>query len=126
MAKILHVEDQEKIHHLVARVLADDQINISWASSLEKADDYMSNDSFDLVILDLNLEDGDGSEYCEKVKTQYPQQPIFILSGDLNISTKVMNFVTGAEDYITKPFNNDELRAKVISKLKSLGCYGDS
>jgi DNA-binding response OmpR family regulator len=120
MSKILHIEDNEKIHSLVSRVLTDDQTEVIWASSLEVADQLRAKDSFDLIILDLGLPDGNGADYCQKVKSENPSQGIFILSGDINIATKVMTFVIGAEDYITKPFDNSELKARVVAKLKAI------
>ncbi len=118
--KILHVEDNKELFELVDEILSNSNIAVSWAKSLKEASAKLSDEIFDLIILDLELPDGNGAEFCQKLKKERPDQSVFILSGDDSVSTKVMGFSVGAEDYITKPFNVLEFKARIMSRVDRL------
>ena len=72
----------------------------------------------DLVLLDLNLPDGDGVEICKVLKQEYPRTPVIMLTARDSLSDKVIGFESGADDYIVKPFETLELLARVKACLR--------
>ena len=72
---------------------------------------------FDLVILDINLEDGDGLDLTQKIRTQF-DVGILLLSNDEDLTEKILALELGADDYLLKPFNPRELLARVKSILR--------
>jgi len=119
MHKILIVEDAEDCYQLVKHALGQN-IDLVWANSVAKAMDHLNADSFDLVLLDVVLPDGDGFQFCSFMQNndQFQNIPVIYLTGKSSPNDKVLGFSTGAEDYIQKPFNLMELRARVEAKLR--------
>ncbi|QDK36860.1 DNA-binding response regulator [Bdellovibrio sp. NC01] len=76
-----------------------------------------------MLLLDVNLPDRDGFEYCRELRSQrmFYDLPIIILTGQSQLDSKVHAFELGADDYITKPFEARELKARVLSKLRRSG-----
>lgn len=69
--------------------------------------------SYDAIILDLGLPDISGQLVCEAIRKADITTPILVLTGDVNLDTKITLFTCGADDYVTKPFDNSELRARL-------------
>lgn len=72
----------------------------------------------DLIILDLKLPDIDGESLCVEIRKTYEDLPIIILTSKTSVAEKVQGLNLGADDYITKPFNSDELLARVKTRLR--------
>jgi DNA-binding response OmpR family regulator len=73
---------------------------------------------YDLIILDLGLPDKDGLEVCKKIRKERRHVPILILTGESDTKTKVALLDSGADDYVTKPFSTDELKARIRAMLR--------
>lgn len=117
MNNILLVEDSKEIYQMVLQSVA--QIaELSWAKSLEEAKLTLAKQNFDLMILDVELPDGNGIEFCSGLQATHSHVPIFFLTSHTNLSEKVMSFSAGADDYITKPFSPLELRARLEGRLR--------
>lgn len=117
---ILLVEDSKEIHRMVSQALMGPLVNLEWAQSISEAEKAMDKSTFEIILLDIELPDGNGLELCSKIQMKYPELPIFFLTSHSELSEKVMGFSAGADDYITKPFNPLELKARVEAKLKKL------
>jgi DNA-binding response OmpR family regulator len=89
-----------------------------WVKSIKEANEKMNNQHFDLIILDIDLPDGNGIDFCSMIQTSFPQILVFVLTDHLAVADKVLGFSAGADDYITKPFAPLELRARLESRLK--------
>lgn len=117
MYRILLVEDSKEIHQMVAQTTAP-MAELTWASTVQEAGKALTGHTFDLIILDVELPDGNGIEFCTQLQSTHAQIPIFILTAHTDLSEKVLGFSAGADDYITKPFSPLELRARLEARLR--------
>ncbi len=116
MSTILLVEDSKEIYNMV-KLAVNSVAELEWAPTIEKAKE-LDIAKFDLILIDIELPDGNGMEYCSEVLAKSPSTSIFFLTSHTSLSEKVLGFSAGADDYITKPFEILELKARVESKLK--------
>lgn len=117
MNTILIIEDDRALAEGLTRALSSEQIRTESCSTLKEADKLLSNQAFDLVILDINLPDGNGFDYLKKVKADYGCSVVMLTANDLE-SDVVSGLEHGADDYITKPFSLAILRARVTAQLR--------
>ncbi len=110
---ILVIEDDEVVRTLVQRVLQKNNYTVSVAAEAEEGERLADTQSFDCIILDLALPDKNGLEVCKDLRDRGNKTPILILSARKNIDTKVSGLHSGADDYLTKPFDNKELLARI-------------
>ncbi len=107
--KILIIEDDKTLNNGIALSLNND--NILQAFCIEEANRLLDR-SIDLIILDINLPDGSGLDFCRKIRWTSKVPIIFLTANDMEIDI-VTGLETGADDYITKPFSLAVLRARV-------------
>ena len=123
--RILVVDDEPQILRVLSRSLTSEGYEIRVASDGDEALAIFSDWMPDLVITDLAIPKIDGLELCERLRSLSPI-PIIVLSalGEEHIKVEALDL--GADDYITKPFSMDELRARVRSALRrpELGASG--
>src|SRR4051794_28036529 len=112
MIRVLVVDDEPQILRALRINLQARQYDVVTAGNGPAALRAATETRPDLVVLDLGLPDMDGVEVVRSLRT-WTQVPILILSGRLNSSAKVDALDAGADDYVTKPFNVDELFARV-------------
>ena len=120
---ILLVEDEENLHEALKLNLELENYEVSSAFDGTKALQAVQDEYFDLIILDLMLPEIDGITVLENIRVQNLEVPILILSAKNNSADKVMGLKKGADDYLTKPFNLEELLLriqKLIDKNKKL------
>jgi two-component system phosphate regulon response regulator PhoB len=118
MKDVLVVEDNPEMRILVEAALTDMQIG--FATTLSDSRIRLRRKKYDLMILDLGLPDGDGFQLLTELSTDpsLKDMPVIVLSGKTETSTKVIAFSIGAEDFVSKPFDPLELKARVAAKLK--------
>jgi DNA-binding response OmpR family regulator len=117
--KLLHVEDDPTLQLLVQEALPD--FDVSSAATLADARQYLPNlGIYSCLLLDLDLPDGSGIDLLSEVNFDpgTAKLPILIVSSSSVVQKKVMAFQLGAEDYIVKPFDALELRARVTAKVE--------
>lgn len=112
--KILIVEDDRTLNNGIALSLSND--DILQAFCIEEADKLLDS-GIDLIILDINLPDGSGLDFCRKIRQTSKVPIIFLTANDMEIDI-VTGLETGADDYITKPFSLAVLRARVNAVLR--------
>ena len=113
---ILIVEDDKDINEMLQKVLKINGYNIKSAYSGTEAL-LLHNSDVELIILDLMLPGKSGEEIINELK-QIKNVPVIVTSAINDIDTKLDLFNLGADDYVTKPFNNDELLARIKVNLK--------
>ena len=109
MKKILIVDDEVNIGLLLSKFLTRNSFSVETATSGSSAMEYLSKQSFDLVLCDYRLEDTDGKEMLIKIKENYPSTGVIIITGYSDIKLAVELIKLGAYDYITKPLYPDEI-----------------
>ena len=116
-ATILVVEDETSIATFVAAYLRNAGYGVKTAATAQAALIQLASDAPALVILDLNLPDGDGVELCRRIR-KTSDIPILMLTARDEDIDKIIGLEVGADDYMTKPFNPRELVARVKSILR--------
>ena len=114
---ILVVEDETSIATFVAAYLRNAGYGVKTAATAQAALIQLASDTPALVILDLNLPDGDGVELCRRIR-KTSDIPILMLTARDEDIDKIIGLEVGADDYMTKPFNPRELVARVKSILR--------
>lgn len=117
MNQILLVEDSKEIYQMVLQS-TNKVATLTWAKSIEEAKNAINAKAFDLLILDVELPDGNGIEFCSSIQSTHPNILVFFLTSHSNLSEKVLGFSAGADDYITKPFSPLELQARLEARLR--------
>jgi DNA-binding response OmpR family regulator len=118
---ILIVEDDEDFcQTLVEHLNDDDGFDVVSTASLGAADAALNakDARFDAIILDIGLPDGDGRDYCARLRRQGHQMPVIILTGADGEADVVRGLDSGANDYIAKPFRFNELLARLRAQLR--------
>lgn len=118
MNKILFVEDDVALGYALEFSLIDEGFNIKRACTINDAKNYFDKDDFDLILLDVNLPDGNGYDFCKYVRGISSIPIIFLtaLEDEVNI---VLGLELGANDYLSKPFGVRELVARIKVQLRS-------
>jgi len=111
--RILMIEDDSAMVQTMERILKAEGFTVSATSHGEDGIDLAKNCNYDLVLLDLNLPDMSGMEVLRTLRMAKINTPIMFLSGSIDIETKVRALSGGADDYLTKPFDRDELVARM-------------
>jgi DNA-binding response OmpR family regulator len=114
---ILVVEDETSISSFVAAYLRNAGYGVRTAASAKAAVVDLASEIPSLVVLDLNLPDGDGVELCRRIRKS-SDVPILMLTARDEDVDKIIGLEVGADDYMTKPFNPRELVARVKSVLR--------
>lgn len=122
MRKILIVEDEEAISNLIKMSLEAEGYLTVCAYDGKTGADYIENDTFDLVLLDIMLPEVDGYELLEYIKPF--EIPVIFLTAKGTVDDKIKGLKMGADDYIAKPFQIGEMLARVEAVLRRYGKKG--
>ena len=124
MSHILVVDDDERLLRLLARYLEKEGYVVSIAADAREARARAAADRPHLIILDLGLPGEDGLVLIREIRSQ-STTPIIILTGKTSTLDKVVGLEVGADDYVTKPFDERELLARVRSVLRRFSARAD-
>lgn len=117
MEKILIVDDENDIAELISDILEDEKYETVIANDGKTAINLIKEENFDLILLDVMMPDMSGTEVCAFIRN-ITSCPIIFVTAKTNLSSKLVGFEVGADDYITKPFVNEELVARVKAHLR--------
>ena len=121
MQRILVVEDEVKVANAVKKGLEENGFEVDVAYDGRMGKSLASGNSYDLVILDLNLPHANGYEICEVIRNKNIRIPIIMLTALGGMEDKMQAFELGADDYLVKPFDFRELLARIRVFLKRAG-----
>lgn len=116
--KILYIEDEENIARPVIRILQKQNYIVDYSSDGEKGLNLIRLNGYDCIILDLNLPKISGIEICKIVRNEGISTPILMLTARSQMYDKLEGFDVGTDDYLTKPFDMQELLARVNALIK--------
>jgi len=116
--KLLIVEDELELLNSTCVYLQKEDFVCEPASNFFEAEDKLLSYNYDVVILDINLPDGNGLNLLKYVKEKSPETGVLIVSAKDSLDDKLKGLDLGADDYITKPFHLAELNSRVNSLLR--------
>lgn len=126
MQKILIIEDDTDINHLLSRILKKAGYEVTPAFSGTEAQLRLEKEVSDLILLDLMLPGVTGEEVIKYVRGGLHQNiPIIVISAKTALENKVFTMTMGADDYITKPFEPEEVLVRVMAVLRRYHTSGD-
>ena len=109
--KILLVEDEKVLSNSIKKIF-EDEYDVEQVYDGEEAELYATQDIYDIIILDLMLPIKNGYEVLEHIRKKGIYTPVLILTAKDSLSDKLAGFQKGADDYLTKPFASEELKAR--------------
>jgi DNA-binding response OmpR family regulator len=116
--RFLVIEDNQKLAELVRKGLEEQGYVVDVTHSGRDGEEKAAGGSYDVVILDLMLPDHDGVELCKNLRRRKVSTPILMLTALSSTEDKVTGLEAGADDYLTKPFDVEELIARVRALLR--------
>ena len=117
MEKILIVDDENDIAELISDILEDEGYKTEIRNDGASAIEAVRENSYDLILLDIMMPNGSGTEVCANIRN-FTSAPIIFVTAKTQLIDKLVGFEVGADDYITKPFINEELVARVKAHLR--------
>jgi len=117
-AEILLVEDDAALQRNLKRGLADLGYNVRAVGNLDAARRASGEGTFDLLLLDLGLPDGSGFDFLKSFRALHAHVPVLILTARDEIADKIKGLDLGADDYLVKPFDFQELSARIRVQLR--------
>ncbi len=118
MSKIMIVDDDPNVRELVSALLQNHGFEACEAIDGRDAMQKITDDNPDLVIVDIMMPNMDGFELCRNLRRYYENMPVLMLTAKGELASKVKGFGLGADDYLTKPFEGDELILRIQSLLR--------
>jgi len=119
--RILVIEDEPEMARLIASLLAQAGFVVDRVTSLEDTREAVRQSAYDLLLLDRRLPDGDGISLLPSIRRARPGIRVIMLTALDATKEKVSGFEAGADDYLTKPFEGEELIARVRACLRRPG-----
>jgi DNA-binding response OmpR family regulator len=118
MSKIIIADDDANIRELVRVLLRNNGFDVCEAADGRDALSKMTTENPDLAIVDVMMPNMDGFELCRKLRRYYENLPVLMLTAKAELDSKVKGFGSGADEYLTKPFEGDYLIARVRALLR--------
>jgi len=110
---VLFVEDERDLALLTIEFLELENIECDYADNGEMAFNLLGLNTYDVIVLDVNMPKMDGFTLCEKLKNSGSNTPVIFLTARDSLNDKLAGFALGADDYLTKPFDLPELSARI-------------
>lgn len=126
MMTILLIEDDVSFCKLLEKFLIKNGYKVATAFSAADARDKIKSSIYNLIITDLRLPDADGIVLLSEIKLQFPQIPVILMTGYSDVTTAVKAIKQGATDYISKPFNPEEVLLVIANALQEVSEISDS
>jgi putative nucleotidyltransferase with HDIG domain len=117
-ARILVVDDENHVRTMVGATLERQGYQVELASSGREAAERLDRSSFDLVLTDIVMQDGNGMALLERIHGLYPNLPVVMISAIHDISVAIDSMRRGAYDYLLKPFEREHLVSTVLRALE--------
>ncbi len=120
MKNILIIDDEEKLRHLLARIIKSEGFDVFEAPDLKSGFKKLETNDIDVVLCDVKLPDGNGVDFLQKIKTVFPITEVILLTAFGKISDGVQAMKNGAFDYIVKGDDNDKIIPLLYKALEKV------
>ena len=111
--KILVVEDERDLNRIITKHLKKNNYSVDSCFNGQEALDFISYSEYDLIITDIMMPNVNGYEFIDKLRTNKNNTPVIMLTAKDTLEDKIVGLDSGADDYIVKPFEFDELLARI-------------
>ncbi|NJL55071.1 response regulator transcription factor [bacterium] len=116
--RVLIVEDDVQLADILTEALTNRQYNVDVVHDGETAWEWFKALSYDLILLDVTLPKLDGIRFCQRLRDRHSTIPILMLTARDTVSDKIVGLDAGADDYMVKPFDLEELMARIRALLR--------
>ena len=116
--KILVVEDERDLNRIITKHLKKNNYSVDSCFDGQEALDFISYSEYDLIITDIMMPNVDGYEFIDKLRANKNNTPVIMLTAKDTLEDKIVGLDSGADDYIVKPFEFDELLARIRVLMK--------
>ncbi|MGH8034609.1 MAG: response regulator [Lysobacterales bacterium] len=116
--RLLLVEDDAMIGEAVLQVLRDQHYAVDWVRDGSMADEALRSEQYDLVLLDLGLPRRDGLEVLRTLRARRNATPVLVATARDAVSDRIAGLDAGADDYVVKPYDTDELLARIRALIR--------
>ena len=116
--KFLLIEDNDELANAICARMQFDGHVIDHASRIQDAFAYEETGEYDLILLDIMLPDGDGRTFLKRHRAGNKDTPVIVLTARSQVSDRISMLDLGADDYVTKPFDHEELQARCRAVLR--------
>lgn len=116
--RILVVEDDVQLGEMLTEALTDRQYAVDVAKDGEAAWDLVQGLDYDLIVLDVTLPKLDGVTFCQRLRSRNSSLPVLMLTARDTVADKITGLDAGADDYVVKPFDLQELMARIRALLR--------
>ncbi|AZG07044.1 response regulator [Pigmentiphaga sp. H8] len=116
--RLLLVEDDPMIGESVMDVLRAEHYAVDWVKNAASADTALRTETYDLVLLDLGLPDGDGLSVLRELRARKVRIPVIIATARDAIGQRIAGLDAGADDYVVKPYDVDEILARIRALIR--------
>lgn len=123
--RLLLVEDDAMIGEMVLQLLREQSYAVDWVRDGVMADEALRTGHYDLVLLDLGLPRRDGLEVLRALRARRNRTPVLVATARDAVGSRVAGLDAGADDYVTKPYDTDELLARIRALLRRSAGHGE-
>ncbi|HEX5264145.1 MAG TPA: response regulator transcription factor [Phenylobacterium sp.] len=124
--RVLLIEDDRSTARSVQLLLTAEKFNVEIAAEGEEGLELAQTYDYDVILLDLNLQDMSGMDVLRGLRRAGGKTPVVMLTGSTDVGVKVRAFSGGADDYIVKPFHKDEMVARLRAVIRRSSGHADS
>lgn len=117
MRRILIIDDDKELSDITKDMLSDYEYEVEQAYSIEEAYEVLTNGIYDVILLDINLPDGEGYEVCRELR-KVSTVPVIFASARTSVDDRVTGFEEGGDDYLPKPYSMKELLVRVNALVR--------
>jgi DNA-binding response OmpR family regulator len=116
--RVLVVEDDNQLAEVLSEALSDSQYVTDVASDGEMAWDWIESMAYDLIVMDVTLPKLDGISLCRRLRDRNRTTPVLMLTARDTVADKILGLDAGADDYVVKPFDLQELMARIRALIR--------
>ncbi|HRI35164.1 MAG TPA: response regulator transcription factor [Saprospiraceae bacterium] len=124
--KVLLIEDEIELAKSIQTYLVGNEFICEWVDNINDATNKIVSHSYECILLDLNLPDGNGFEILNEIKRLNKTEGVIIISAKENLETRIEGLQLGADDYITKPFHLSELLVRIQALIRRKNFQGNN